>query len=161
MVQLAGFDLGCIERNSQCGDKALLCLELEVYSKDDSFCYEPINLCFPGVTVKFDCLGLMTSEWVLQKVMGVCHQVGLSCEGFEGELMALFTTIEACRHQRELASNSKSVNRGKRELKRLVSSIYYDSRGGSSSRGRANGRAVSVIYEAYYFLECEGVERGK
>jgi hypothetical protein len=38
--------------------------------------------------------GPTTSCWVLQKVKDICHYVGLSCERFEGELVALFTAIE-------------------------------------------------------------------
>jgi hypothetical protein len=34
------------------------------------------------------------------------------------------------------------VNKGNRELKILSCSINYDSKGGSSSRGRVKGRAV-------------------
>jgi hypothetical protein len=40
--------------------------------------------------------------------------MGLSCKGFEGELMALFTVIEVGWYQRELASISKSINKGER-----------------------------------------------
>lgn len=52
--------------------------------------------------------------------------MGLSCEGFEEELMALFTAIEASHYQEELAFISKPTNRGKRELKILSCSINYD-----------------------------------
>lgn len=71
--------------------------------------------------------------------------------------MVLFTGIKASHYQKELASNSKSVNRGKRELKILASSINFDLKCGSSSRGRVKGKGVSVLYEAYVvILECEG-----
>jgi hypothetical protein len=43
---------------------------------------------------------LEASSWVLQKVKEICHYVGLSCEGFEGELMALLTTIEVSQSRR-------------------------------------------------------------
>lgn len=49
----------------------------------------------------------MTLDWVLQKVMGFFHHVGLSCEGFEEEIMALFTAIEASRYQKELTITYK------------------------------------------------------
>ena len=44
-----------------------------------------------------------------------------------------------------LSQNVRGLNEGDKCL--LASSINHDSRGGSSSRGRAKGRAVSVIYE--------------
>jgi hypothetical protein len=60
-------------------------------------------------------------------VKSLRHILGLSCEGFEDELMALFTAIEASRHQNDPASSpsslSKLVNRGHHELKRLACSI--------------------------------------
>lgn len=34
-------------------------------------------------------------DWVVQKVTSFYHIVGLSCGGFEDELVALFTAIEA------------------------------------------------------------------
>lgn len=37
--------------------------------------------------------------WVVERVKSFCHEVGLSCEGFEDELLALFTAIEASQHQ--------------------------------------------------------------
>lgn len=82
---------------------------------------------------KPDCTGLATSDWVLQKVKDFRHYVWLSCEGFEEELMALFTAIEASRYQKDLASNSEPVNRGIKKLKRLSCFINYDFKGGSSS----------------------------
>lgn len=58
-------------------------------------------------------------------------------------------TIEASRFQEGLASSSKLVNRGNKELKRLSCSINYDSKGGSSSQGRElRGGVSSVLYEA-------------
>jgi hypothetical protein len=65
-----------------------------------------------------------------------CHCVGLSCDGFKGDLMELLAAIEASHSQGEWVSNSKSAIGGKRELKRLSCSINYDSTGGSSSRSR-------------------------
>lgn len=35
-----------------------------------------------------------SSDWVVQKVKSFYHIVGLSCEGFEDELTALFTAID-------------------------------------------------------------------
>jgi hypothetical protein len=66
--------------------------------------------------------------------------VGLSCEGFEKELVALFIGIEAsCNNKvpvRSPNSHSKLVNGGNDELKTLSCSINYDFKGGYSSTGR-------------------------
>jgi hypothetical protein len=74
----------------------------------------------------------------------LCHVVGLSCEGFEDQMMAMFTMIQASQHQNSLASTpdlcSKSANRGNRELKRLVCPVNYDIKGGHSNRVKGEGR---------------------
>jgi hypothetical protein len=75
-------------------------------------------------------------------VKGIHLIVGISCEGFEEELMALFTAIEVNHSQKELASCSNLVNKDSRELKRLSYSINYDMKGSSASRGRGKGRAL-------------------
>jgi len=99
----------------------------------------PLNCCTPGVFVNSECSRSVASSWVLQKMEDIHHCVGLSSDGFEGEFMALLTAIETSHNWGESVSNSKSANRGKRELKRLPCSINYDSMGGSSSRSRVKG----------------------
>jgi hypothetical protein len=42
-----------------------------------------VSSCPPVVHEVLDCLGSMISEWVLWRVKGFRHIVGLSCEGFE------------------------------------------------------------------------------
>jgi hypothetical protein len=53
-----------------------------------------------------------------------CHVVGLSCEGFEEQMLALFATVEASRNHNSMVNNStfsSNINkRGKRELKEVV-----------------------------------------
>lgn len=99
----------------------------------------------PEEFVNPECSGSSASSWVLQKVEDVYHCVGLSCDGFEGDLIALLTAIEASHNRGEWVSNSKSAIRGKRELKRLSCSINYDLTGGSSSRSTVKGRGISVV----------------
>jgi hypothetical protein len=65
---------------------------------------------------------------VLLKVQEILHHVGLLCEGFEQEFMALLMTVEASHSQEESGSSSKLVNKGGRELKRLSFSITHDSK---------------------------------
>jgi hypothetical protein len=45
--------------------------------------------------------------------------MGLSCKGFEEELLALFMAIEASHSYKESAFSSKLGKKGNRELKRL------------------------------------------
>lgn len=59
--------------------------------------------------------------------------MGLSCEGFEQEFMALLMAVEASHSQKESASSSKLVNKGSRELKRSSFSITHDLKDGISS----------------------------
>lgn len=92
------------------------------------------------------------SDWVIQKVKTFCHVAGLSCEGFEDKMMALFTAIEASRQHIVLTSSpsslSQSLNRGHRELKRLACSINYDHKGGHSSKGKKRGGVQLVLNES-------------
>jgi hypothetical protein len=91
------------------------------------------------------------SDWVIQKVK-TCHVVGLSCEGFEAKMMALFTAIEASRQHIVLTSSprslSQTLNRGHRELNRIACSINYDNKGGHSSRGKKKGGVQLVLNES-------------
>jgi hypothetical protein len=71
----------------------------------------------------------VSSYWAVERVKKNCHVVGLSCEGFGDQLLALFTVIEASQHQRGVDSvpdlSEKSGNKGKRELNRLMCSLNY------------------------------------
>lgn len=49
----------------------------------------------------------MPSAWVLQTMEEIHHFVGLLYEGFEEELLVLFTAIEASHSFNESASSSK------------------------------------------------------
>jgi hypothetical protein len=62
--------------------------------------------------------------------------------------MAILIAIEASCTKKVLASNSKPRNKGSTELRRLECSINYDSKGGSSSRGKRKERGLSVLNEA-------------
>jgi hypothetical protein len=95
--------------------------------------------------------GSKSSAWVLQKVKEICHQVGLSCEGFVKELMTLLSIIEASHFQKESTSRSKMVVKVNKELKRLSCSINYNSKAENSSRGRVKGR---VVIDSLLSLNC-------
>jgi hypothetical protein len=102
---------------------------------------EPIPLRFCPALAKKKSAGTKSSAWVLQTVKEICHFVGLLCEGFEEELLALFTTIEASHSHKESASSSKLGKRSSRELSRLSCSINYDS---CSSASRGIGGKVKI-----------------
>jgi hypothetical protein len=46
----------------------------------------------------------MPAAWVLQTMKEIRHFVGLSCEGFEKELLPLFTAIEVSHSNQVSAS---------------------------------------------------------
>lgn len=75
--------------------------------------------------------------------------VGLSYEGYEAQMMELFTAIEANRKASNVASSSevlaKTNTKGKRELQRLECFINYDAK-----RGLAFGkvRGIHMFNEA-------------
>lgn len=91
----------------------------------------------------------VSSDGAFDWVKNFCHVVGLSCEGFEDQMLDLFTTIEANRHQNNLGSGtescSKSLNIGDLELKRLVCSDNYDVKGGHRIRGLLKDWKADIV----------------
>jgi hypothetical protein len=83
-------------------------------------------------------LGFECSDWVVQNAMGFYRLVGVSCKGFEGQLLAMLIAIEAEEYHRKqgLTSTPKKENKGGRELRGLECSIKYDSKGECSSCGK-------------------------
>jgi hypothetical protein len=83
---------------------------------------------------------------VVQKAKSFLHIVGLSCEAFDEYLLSLHTVIEASKTQNGPACPSspisKSWNIRHRELKRLACFVYYDIKGGQSSRGNGKGSGL-------------------
>jgi hypothetical protein len=79
--------------------------------------------------------------------------VGLSCNGFEGRLLALFEDIVARNDEKEEGPSMKLGNKGTREVNRLACSINYDAHCGSASRGRSKGRVYrSLLRSIKFFL---------
>lgn len=95
----------------------------------------------------------MVSSWVLQRVNDIHHFIGLSCDRFEGQFMALFAAIEASHNHTGWVSNSKAAFRSNRELKRLFCSINYNST-------RVKGRGIWFIHEAQTIIMCRVIEIG-
>ncbi|KAG6712711.1 hypothetical protein I3842_05G115900 [Carya illinoinensis] len=92
----------------------------------------PSPLCSLSPTVPWD---VSQPDWVIQKVNDMCQFMGMSCEGFEDQMQALFIAIRAGQ-----PSHAKSVGKKERELRRLTCSINYGTREGSASRGRTKDR---------------------
>ncbi|KAB1205831.1 hypothetical protein CJ030_MR7G027984 [Morella rubra] len=104
-------------------------------------CAEPLRIMHPGVD---GCVGkgsVYLSSWVLEMVSSFRHLVGVSCIGYESELLNLFAALEL-----ERGSGSKSSGRsgGKllRELKSLECSVNYN---GSASGSRKNRKARRAL----------------
>lgn len=82
-----------------------------------------------------------TSKWVRKKIKGVSKFLGMPCDEFEKEIMALFASIEA-NHKDVLSKgfpsrSSELTPKASRELKRLDCSINYAfKRSTSKSSGR-------------------------
>lgn len=68
--------------------------------------------------------------------------VGLSCEGYEKDLMSLFAALERDREQSSLVTPRRKGGKLVRELKGLESSVNYDGKKISAKLGRSEGRAV-------------------
>ena len=74
------------------------------------------------------------SDWVLQKHKAFRKLVGASYEGYKEKVLEVLMAIDA-RHRRVGPSSRKSTPLGKREtreLKGLVSTINYETRGSNS-----------------------------
>jgi hypothetical protein len=71
----------------------------------------------------------VSTEWVVERVKGLCHVVGLSCVGFEDKLLALFSDIEAHHYSNGVGHDTnlsaKFGNQGQCEVKRLECSVNY------------------------------------
>jgi hypothetical protein len=77
-------------------------------------------------------------EWVIERVKGMCHVWGMSCEGYEGELEKLFRKIEGNRGKAfsPAATPTKSTVKGNRELRGLQTTMNYDGKMGKENRGK-------------------------
>jgi hypothetical protein len=91
-------------------------------------------------------------EWVIERVKGMCHVRGMSCEGYEGELEKLFCKIEGNKGKANspAVTLSKSIVKGNRELRGLQWNMNDDGKLGKKNRGqhqkqRAKGGGLSCI----------------
>jgi hypothetical protein len=77
----------------------------------------------------------------VQVAKDLSHLVGVSCDGDDDRLSALFENMVECNSENGLVSSVRTGKKGMRELNGLFSSINYDAHSGSSSRGRNKARA--------------------
>jgi hypothetical protein len=85
------------------------------------------------------------SDWVIQCASEIYPIVGISYVGHKLQLLALLTFLEGEHHKDAMATNSRSGVKGRREVKNLESSVNYDGKGASASRGKRKERGSIVI----------------
>lgn len=73
--------------------------------------------------------------------------MGLSCDGLEEQLSALFMAIIASNAKQGMGSSPKVAKRISREVNNLFCFINYDTHSGSASHGRKKVRAQTDFYE--------------
>jgi hypothetical protein len=81
----------------------------------------------------------VSPRWVVERVKGFYQVVGLSCEGYEDKLLALFEEIEVALDQ-SMAEYTNTISstpgaKVQRELNRLAWSLNYEKKGEQSIRG--------------------------
>lgn len=120
---------------SSCGDENHPSTDVVTYPGEEVKGSEPL-IVHPLVMVEAQGMPYsVSSNWAAERVKKFYHVVGLSCKGFEDQLLALFPAIEASTYRNSSTSSpdlSFKSNRGNRELKTLVCSVNYDNKGGHS-----------------------------
>lgn len=90
----------------------------------------------------------MLSEWVVNKLGDFGPFLGLSYEGFEDEILGLFTRVVLSRDKGRSGGDSNLVlcKRLENELKKLECKVNYDRKEGrSSARGLGKERVLCVV----------------
>lgn len=100
---------------------------------------EPVPLSF--IDKVRECSGEKTPEGFLKAILAYSYRVGITCDGFESKLSAVFEAIIDSNVKKETGPSSSLSIKGTRELNRLSCSVNYDAHSGSTSRGRWKGRA--------------------
>jgi hypothetical protein len=89
--------------------------------------------------------GKKSSGGFLKAVLEYSHSVGITCDGYEGPLSAMFEAIIASNDKKEAGPSSILGIKGTRELNRLFCSINYDAYSGGTSRGRCKEAQNSFV----------------
>lgn len=98
---------GEFENGSSCGAELHPYLSMVTCLDEEGIGREPLNI-YPLIVVEEQGVNYsVSSDWVVERVKIFCHMVGLSCEGFEEQMMALFSAIEASRNQNGVVSSPK------------------------------------------------------
>jgi hypothetical protein len=112
-------------------------LELVLFPEEEP---SPLSCCPSDKVRGFS--GKKSSKDFLKAILEYSHSVGITCDGYEGKLSAVFEAILADNDKKETGSCSKLGNKFSRELNRLSCSINYDGRSGSTSQSRCKGREL-------------------
>jgi hypothetical protein len=93
----------------------------------------PIAMVVPsGVVTVLEQTASEPSQWVKHRHRGFCKLVGFPIESHEQECLALLQRIEADRFARKVTSVPRRTPapglKGKRELRRLISTVNYEGR---------------------------------
>jgi hypothetical protein len=75
-------------------------LDVDLYTREDALFCTSLSSCPHAMVEKTGCLGLEYSDFVLHRVKEIHLVVGISCEGFEEQFMALLIAIAVSRFQK-------------------------------------------------------------
>jgi hypothetical protein len=89
--------------------------------------------------------GEKSSRGFLKAVLAYSHSVGITCDGYESQLSAVFESIINNNDKKVAGSSSSMSIKDTGELNRLACSVNYDAHSGSTSRGRCKGRAFGGL----------------
>lgn len=73
-----------------------------------------------NVPTPFNSFHPRVSDWVIQKALQIKHCIGITCESFVDELLALLTAIEAGYAQSKANSSRNMAKKSDGELKKLM-----------------------------------------
>lgn len=145
-------------------DKVLSYSELIPYARKEVSLCEPLNFCPPNASEEPDSPTLESSDWVQQRAKDFHHFVGLSYEGFEKDLMALFFAIKRDPNQKisisySIASLDQWIE-GKVNFRGCVSLSTMTVREVNLAKAEVSEGCPIVFDEAKdTVLECKRVER--
>lgn len=84
------FEGGSCSINASGGDHGFS-LDIVPYRGDALTEIEPLVFNLVAVIDVQELPAIISTDWVVSKVKKICHVVGFSCEGFEKQMLALFT----------------------------------------------------------------------
>ncbi|KAE7995727.1 hypothetical protein FH972_000497 [Carpinus fangiana] len=127
-------------------------MELIQFDDEEVVDCEPLDVQM-GDTMKGEELNKKEAcEWVVERMKDFCHVVGLSLEGHEEELMAMFRAIEADRNKKTspfvvdvAVEHTTTISKSKRELQHLSCSINYDGKKGVATKAKGKGQGSTVV----------------